>query len=63
MSQQQRASLHQLLISSYHWLDPPASINPLLVEGEGGEEEGAHVEVDKGQAEDRIVAKGAKNRQ
>ena len=57
------ASTSQNHIIAMHWLDSPASLNPLLVEGEGSEEEGAHVEVDKGQAEDRIVAKGAKNRQ
>ena len=63
MRQQQKASLHQLLEIISYWLNPPASLDPLLVEGEGGEEEGAHVEVDKGQAQDRIVAKGSKNRQ
>ena len=40
----------------------PSSINPLLIYGEAGEEEGAHVEVDKGQAHDRIIAKGAEIR-
>ena len=63
LRQQQKESLHQLLKIISYWLNPPASLNPLLVVGEGGEEEGAHVEVDKGQAEDRIVAKGSKNRQ
>ena len=42
-------------------MKPPASTHPHLVDCEGGEEEGAHVEVDKGQAQYRIVAKGAKN--
>ena len=63
MRQQQKESLHQLLKIISYWANPPASLNPLLVVGEGGEEEGAHVEVDKGQAEDGRVAKVTKNRQ
>ena len=36
----------------------PASIDPLLVDCEGGQEECADVEVDKAQTQDSIVAKG-----
>ena len=35
----------------------PASVNPPLVNGEGGEEECADVEIDKAQAQDGKVAK------
>ena len=58
--QQQQASLYCHLISTNSTnisFPAPASVNPPLVDGEGGEEEGADVEVDKAQAQDGKVAK------
>ena len=41
----------------FHPHPAPASVNPPLVDGEGGEEECADVEVDKAQTQDGKVAK------